>query len=89
MPKQDCFDFLGYAFGPHHDERGGERHLGASQSKKSVRRIKSMVSELLVPREKTMARRARATKPAIAGLVGVIQLRYLLAGLSGGRLSRL
>src|SRR4030095_10244652 len=23
--RQECFDFLGYAFGPHHDERGGER----------------------------------------------------------------
>src|SRR6266542_3753203 len=50
--QQECFDFLGYAFGPHHDERGGERYLGASPSKKSVRRIKSTVSELLVPREK-------------------------------------
>src|SRR5215472_1153801 len=50
--RQERFDFLGYAFGPHHDERGGERYLGASPSKKSVRRIKSTVSELLVPREK-------------------------------------
>src|ERR1700745_3685555 len=50
--RQECFDFLGDAFGPHHDERGGERYLGASPSKKSVRRIKSTVSELLVPREK-------------------------------------
>ena len=50
--RQECFDFLGYAFGPHHDERGGERYLGASPSKKSVRRIKSTVSELLVAREK-------------------------------------
>ena len=50
--QQECFDFLGYAFGPHHDERGGERYLGASPSKKSVRRIKSAVSDLLVPREK-------------------------------------
>src|SRR6266498_1797949 len=47
--RQECFDFLGYAFGPHHDERGGERYLGASPSKKSVRRIKSTVSELLMP----------------------------------------
>src|SRR5215475_9548858 len=50
--RQERFDFLGYAFGPHHDERGGERYLGASPSKKSVRRTKSTVSELLVPREK-------------------------------------
>jgi RNA-directed DNA polymerase len=50
--QQECFDFLGYAVGPHHDERGGERYLGASPSKKSVRRIKSAVSDLLVPREK-------------------------------------
>src|SRR5499426_3117825 len=50
--RNERFDFLGYAFGPHHDERGGERYLGASPSKKSVRRIKSTVSELLVPREK-------------------------------------
>ena len=28
--QQECFDFLGYAVGPHHDERGGERYLGAS-----------------------------------------------------------
>jgi RNA-directed DNA polymerase len=50
--QQECFDFLGYAFGPHHDERGGERYLGACPSKKSVRRIKSTVSDLLVPCEK-------------------------------------
>jgi RNA-directed DNA polymerase len=50
--RQECFDFLGYAFGPHHDERGGERYLGASPSKKSVRRIKRAVSDLLAPREK-------------------------------------
>src|SRR5499433_4044887 len=50
--RRERFDFLGYSFGPHHDERGGERYLGASPSKKSVRRIKSTVSELLVPREK-------------------------------------
>ena len=50
--RQECFDFLGYAFGPHHDERGGERYLGASPSKKSVRRIRRAVSDLLVPREK-------------------------------------
>jgi RNA-directed DNA polymerase len=34
--QQEYFDFLGYAFGPHHDERGGERYLGASPSKRRV-----------------------------------------------------
>jgi RNA-directed DNA polymerase len=49
--QQERFDFLGYAFGPHHDARTGQRYLGASPSKKSVLRIKRTVSDLLLPRE--------------------------------------
>jgi RNA-directed DNA polymerase len=47
--QTERFDFLGYSFGPHHYVKGGQRYLGASPSKKSVGRIKTKVSELLVP----------------------------------------
>ena len=50
--RQERFDFLGYSFGAHRFEANGNWYLGASPSKKSVRRIKSTVSELLVAREK-------------------------------------
>src|ERR1700681_2957224 len=47
--QQDRFDFLGYSFGPHHYKANGKRYLGASPSKKSVRRLKTTVGNLLVP----------------------------------------
>src|SRR6202042_2388523 len=47
--RQDRFDFLGYSFGPHHYKANGKRYLGASPSKKSVRRLKATVGNLLVP----------------------------------------
>src|SRR5918996_493460 len=43
------FDFLGYAFGPHHYRKDGHWDLGASPSQKSVLRRKAKVSDLLVP----------------------------------------
>jgi RNA-directed DNA polymerase len=43
----ESFDFLGYAFGPHHHRKDGHRYLGASPSKKSVRRVKTKIGELL------------------------------------------
>ena len=55
--RQECFDFLGYAFGPHHDERGGERYLGASPSKKSIQRIKTKIGVLLTPGNKARGRK--------------------------------
>jgi RNA-directed DNA polymerase len=45
----ECFDFLGYSFGPHHYRKDGHWYLGASPSKKSVQRLKTKVSDLLVP----------------------------------------
>jgi len=47
--RQDRFDFLGYSFGPHYYKANGKRYLGASPSKKSVRRLKTTVGNLLVP----------------------------------------
>src|SRR5882757_9365280 len=47
--RQDRFDFLGYSFGPHQYKANGKRYLGASPSKKSVRRLKTTVGNLLVP----------------------------------------
>ena len=49
--RQERFDFLGYAFGPHHSRRTGREYLGCSPSKKSVKRMKEKVSEQLRPRE--------------------------------------
>jgi RNA-directed DNA polymerase len=47
--RQEHFNFLGYAFGPHYYKVNGQWYLGASPSKKSVRRFKATVRELLVP----------------------------------------
>ncbi|MGH7428520.1 MAG: group II intron reverse transcriptase/maturase [Candidatus Methylomirabilaceae bacterium] len=47
--RQERFDFLGYSFGPHWFKANGKWYLGASPSKKSARRLKAEVHELLVP----------------------------------------
>jgi RNA-directed DNA polymerase len=47
--RRERFDFLGYAFGPHHYRKDGHWYLGASPSKKSLLRLKAKVSDLLVP----------------------------------------
>jgi len=47
--RHERFDFLGYAFGPHHYRKDGHWYLGASPSQKSVLRLKAKVSGLLVP----------------------------------------
>lgn len=46
--RRERFDFLGYAFGPHHYRKDGHWYLGASPSKRSVLRLKGKVSEVLV-----------------------------------------
>jgi RNA-directed DNA polymerase len=50
--RQERFDFLGYAFGPHRYRKDGHWYLGASPSRKSVQRFKDKVGELLVPGDK-------------------------------------
>ncbi len=47
--RQERFDFLGYAFGPHRFRKDGHWYLGASPSRKSVQRLKDKVGEMLVP----------------------------------------
>ena len=47
--RKERFDFLGYAFGPHWFKKNGKWYLGASPSKKSIQRLKTKVSDLLVP----------------------------------------
>src|SRR6201987_2811500 len=47
--RTEHFDFLGYSFGPYHHRKDGHWSLGASPSKKSVRRLTTKVGELLVP----------------------------------------
>jgi RNA-directed DNA polymerase len=47
--RQESFDFLGYAFGPHYYRKDGHRYLGASPSKQSLLRLKERVGEILVP----------------------------------------
>jgi RNA-directed DNA polymerase len=49
--RQEHFDFLGYTFGPEHFRKDGHWYLGASPSRKSVKRLKAKVSDLLVPGE--------------------------------------
>ena len=46
--RQERFDFLGYSFGPHCYKGNGKWYLSASPSKKSVQRLKTKVSNLLV-----------------------------------------
>ena len=46
--RKEHFDFLGYSFGPHHHRKEGYRYLGASPSKKSVRRLTTKIGEILV-----------------------------------------
>jgi len=50
--RQESFDFLGYTFGPHRFRKDGHWYLGASPSKKSGRRLKAKVGDLLVPGNK-------------------------------------
>ena len=50
--RRESFDFLGYTLGPRHFPNGGRWYLAASPSKKSVRRLKAKISELLVPGNK-------------------------------------
>jgi RNA-directed DNA polymerase len=47
--RQERFDFLGYSFGSHRYKENGRWYLSASPSKKSVRRFKTKVGNLLVP----------------------------------------
>ena len=47
--RQERFDFLGYSFGPHRYKANGLWYLSASPSKKSMRRLKNKVGNLLVP----------------------------------------
>jgi RNA-directed DNA polymerase len=46
--RREPFDFLGYTFGPHRYRKDGHWYLGASPSKKSVRRFQQQVGDLLV-----------------------------------------
>ena len=50
--RRESFDFLGYTLGPRHFRNGGRWYLGAAPSKKSVKRIKRKVSDLLTPGNK-------------------------------------
>ena len=50
--RHERFDFLGYSLGPHYFPDGGRWYLGASPSKESVQRVKTKVSELLIPGNK-------------------------------------
>ncbi len=47
--RKERFDFLGYSFGPHRFKKNGAVYLSASPSKKSVQRLKTSVTDVLVP----------------------------------------
>jgi RNA-directed DNA polymerase len=47
--RKECFDFLGYTFGPRHRTKDGRLYSGASPSKKSVARIKTKIGGMLTP----------------------------------------
>ena len=47
--RTERFDFLGYTFGPHRWRKNGQGYPGARPSKKSVRRLKTKIGDLLMP----------------------------------------
>jgi RNA-directed DNA polymerase len=47
--RRERFDFLGYTFGPHYSARTGREYIGRSPSKKSEKRIKEKVGDILKP----------------------------------------
>jgi RNA-directed DNA polymerase len=46
--RKERFDFLGYSFGPHRFKKNGVVYLSASPSKKSVQRLKTSITDVLV-----------------------------------------
>jgi RNA-directed DNA polymerase len=50
--RKEHFDFLGYTFGPLWFKKMGKPYIGASPSRKSVRRLKQKVRGILRPSEK-------------------------------------
>jgi RNA-directed DNA polymerase len=38
--QEECFDFLGYLFGPHRYKANGQQYLSASPSRKSMQGLK-------------------------------------------------
>ena len=46
---QERFDFLGYTFGKHWSHKHGKCYLGASPSKRSVRKLKRTIRKILAP----------------------------------------
>ena len=46
--NSERFDFLGYAFGPHHFRKDGSIYMGESPSKRSVARLRQKVGDVLV-----------------------------------------
>ena len=46
---EESFDFLGYTYGPERSRKDGHWYLSAKPSKKSVRRVKEAVREVLRP----------------------------------------
>jgi RNA-directed DNA polymerase len=47
--REESFDFLGYTFVPHRFKQDGHWYLGASPSKKSIKRLKQKVRAILRP----------------------------------------
>jgi len=47
--RKECFDFLGYTFGPMYSPKNGARYLGAAPSEARVRRLRQAVHSYLSP----------------------------------------
>ncbi|MGH7091850.1 MAG: reverse transcriptase domain-containing protein [Stellaceae bacterium] len=88
--RREGFDFLGYTLGPRHLPNGGRWYLGASPSKKSVRRVKLKVGELLVPGNKGAWDEVRARlNPRLARMVRLLLLWRSRVRIRGRRSARL
>lgn len=44
---RECFDFLGYTFGPMYSPRTGGRYIGATASRKAIKRLRKRVRHVL------------------------------------------
>ena len=65
--RREHFDFLGYSFGPHRYKANGHWYLSASPSKKSVRRFKAKVGDLLVPGNKDPGPKCATAEQSLLG----------------------
>jgi RNA-directed DNA polymerase len=75
--EEECFDFLGYTFGPFRHWRTGKKILSAQPSKKSQKKLKEKVNLLLYPGNPTPWTELRARlNRLLTGWAGYFQFGH-------------